>query len=46
MSIISTFVVPHPPLIIPKIGRGQEIKIEKTIEAYNNIAKKNCENST
>lgn len=43
MSIISTFVVPHPPLIIPKIGRGQEIKIEKTIESYDNIAKKIAE---
>ncbi len=43
MSIISTYVVPHPPLIIPKIGRGQEIKIEKTIKAYNEIAKKIAE---
>ncbi len=43
MSVISTFVVPHPPLIIPKIGRGQEIKIERTIESYNRIAKKIAE---
>lgn len=39
MSIKNTFIVPHPPLIIREIGRGQEIKIEKTIKAYNNIAK-------
>ncbi|MDD4779267.1 MAG: AmmeMemoRadiSam system protein A [Tissierellia bacterium] len=39
MSIITTYIVPHPPLIIPKIGRGQELKIEKTIKAYNYIAK-------
>ncbi|MBP1925359.1 AmmeMemoRadiSam system protein A/AmmeMemoRadiSam system protein B [Sedimentibacter acidaminivorans] len=43
MSIISTFIVPHPPLIIPKIGRGQEMKIEKTIKSYDNIAKKIAE---
>lgn len=43
MSIISTFVVPHPPLIIPKIGRGQEMKIEKTIDSYTKIAKRIAE---
>lgn len=37
MSIKNTFIVPHPPLIVPKIGRGQEIKIEKTIKAYDKI---------
>ena len=39
MSIKNTFIIPHPPLIIPRIGRGQEIKIEKTIEAYDKIGK-------
>ena len=39
MSLKNTFIVPHPPLIIPKIGRGQEIKIEKTTKAYDKIAK-------
>lgn len=43
MSIKNAFIVPHPPLIIPKIGRGQEIKIEKTIKAYDAIAKKIAE---
>lgn len=40
MSIISGFIVPHPPLIIPEIGGGQQIKIEKTIRAYEEIAKR------
>lgn len=40
MSILSTFIVPHPPLIIPEIGGGQQIKIEKTIKAYDEIAKR------
>lgn len=39
MSIINSFIVPHPPLIIPEIGRGEELKIQKTIDAYHNIAK-------
>ncbi len=39
MSIKNTFIVPHPPLIIPRIGRGQELKIEKTIKEYDKIAK-------
>ncbi len=43
MSIKNTFIVPHPPLIIPKIGRGQEIKIEKTVKAYDKAAKKIAE---
>ena len=43
MSIIETFIVPHPPLIIPKIGGGQEIKIQKTIDAYEKIARKIAE---
>lgn len=43
MSIISTYVVPHPPLIIPKIGRGQEILIEKTIKAFDDAAKEIAE---
>lgn len=43
MPIISTFIVPHPPLLIPKIGRGQEIKIEKTVKAYDEIAQKIAE---
>lgn len=38
--IKNTFIAPHPPLIIPRVGRGQEIKIEKTVKAYNKIAEK------
>ncbi|MDR1196917.1 MAG: AmmeMemoRadiSam system protein A [Candidatus Nomurabacteria bacterium] len=38
MSIISTYLVPHPPLIFPEIGRGEERKIEDTIKAYKKVA--------
>ena len=39
MAIVNSFIVPHPPLIIPEIGRGEERKIRKTIDAYHSIAK-------
>ena len=39
MTIVNSFIVPHPPLIIPEIGRGEERKIQKTIDAYHSIAK-------
>ena len=34
-----SFIVPHPPLILPEIGRGEERKIQKTIDSYREIAK-------
>ena len=40
MSIITTFIVPHPPLIIPDIGRGEESRIQDTINSYHEIAKR------
>src|SRR5690554_5609294 len=39
MGIVSTYIVPHPPLIIPDIGRGQEHGIADTIESFNKIAR-------
>lgn len=40
MSIKESYIVSHPPLIIPEIGRGEELKIQKTVEAYHNVAKR------
>lgn len=34
MSILGAFAVPHPPLIIPQVGRGREKEIQKTIDAF------------
>lgn len=39
MPIIKTYTVPHPPLIIPDIGKGGEEQIKKTTESYETIAK-------
>lgn len=38
MGILAGFMVPHPPLIIPDIGRGQEREIQNTIDAYRKAA--------
>lgn len=38
MSVIAGFMVPHPPMIIPEIGRGNEKQIEETIHAYEQVA--------
>ena len=39
MALVGGFIVPHPPLIIPQIGRGQEQKIQATIDGYHSIGK-------
>lgn len=38
MSILAAFVVPHPPLIIPEVGHGDERGIASTVSAYEKIA--------
>lgn len=40
MGIMAAFMVPHPPLIIPEVGRGQERGIQNTIDAYHAAAKR------
>lgn len=37
--ILKAYAVPHPPIILPEIGRGEERKIQTTIDAYHTIAK-------
>ena len=38
MSIAAGFMVPHPPMIVPDIGRGSEKEIQDTIDAYERVA--------
>ena len=40
MAIVGAIMVPHPPLIIPEVGRGQERGIQATIQAYHEAAKR------
>ena len=36
--MLAAYMVPHPPMIIPEIGRGSEAQIEETIVAYRRAA--------
>ncbi|NLM75457.1 MAG: AmmeMemoRadiSam system protein A [Clostridiaceae bacterium] len=38
-EILKAYMVPHPPVIVPEIGRGQENPAKSTIDAYEKIAK-------
>lgn len=40
MAVKGAVMVPHPPLIIPDVGRGQEKAIQATIDAYHEAVKK------
>ncbi len=40
MPILGAILVPHPPLILPAVGRGQEREIQSTIDAYHAAAKR------
>ncbi|MBH1941912.1 AmmeMemoRadiSam system protein A [Mobilitalea sibirica] len=43
MSLLGAFIVPHPPLIIPEVGKGEEKMVSKTIESYHKVAKQIAE---
>ncbi len=38
MPILGAFVVPHPPIILPEVGHGEEKDIQATTNAYNRVA--------
>jgi len=38
--ITGAFMVPHPPLIIPEIGRGEEKKIQATVDSYHETGRR------
>ncbi len=40
MGIKAAVMLPHPPLIVPEIGRGEEREIQKTIDAYTEAARR------
>lgn len=43
MTIAAAFIMPHPPVIIPEIGKGQEKDIQRTIDAYREAARQIAE---
>ena len=38
MPVLAAFMVPHPPMIVPEIGKGSEAQITETIRAYEQVA--------
>lgn len=40
MSVTGAFIVPHPPIILPEVGRGEEKKIINTDKAYREVARR------
>lgn len=38
MGILAAVMVPHPPLIVPEVGRGEEEKIKDTIRSFTKAA--------
>ena len=40
MPMLGAIIVPHPPLIIPTVGQGQEREVQITIDTYRAAAKR------
>jgi len=40
MTVCNAIIVPHPPIIIPAVGRGQERQVQATIDAYRAAAQR------
>jgi aromatic ring-opening dioxygenase LigB subunit len=38
-SILSAYILPHPPIMIPEIGGGREVEISSTINACKKVSK-------
>ncbi len=38
-EILKAYIVPHPPIIIPDIGKGEEASVSSTIKAYHKVGK-------
>ena len=40
MAVVAAMAVPHPPIILPEIGRGEENKIARTTAAYREVMRR------
>ena len=40
MALLAAYAVPHPPLIVPAVGAGQEAAIADTTAAYEEVARR------
>ena len=39
MPILAGYMVPHPPIAVSEIGRGEELKIQDTLDSFDAVAK-------
>jgi MEMO1 family protein len=39
MPLLACYLLPHPPILVPDIGKGEEQEAKKTIESYRKIAR-------
>ena len=40
MPILGAFILPHPPIILPEVGKGEEKKIQKTSDSFREVARR------
>ena len=38
MAVLAAYMVPHPPMIVPQVGKGSEEQVAETIRAYQEAA--------
>ena len=38
--LVGAFVLPHPPIILPEVGRGEERSLQKTTAAFREVAER------
>lgn len=38
--VLGAFIVPHPPILLPEVGRGEERRIQATADAYREAARR------
>lgn len=43
MGLLAAYAVPHPPLIVPAVGQGQEAAVADTTAAYEEVARRVAE---
>lgn len=43
MPILGAFAVPHPPIIVPGVGRGEESKARATVDAFHEVGRRIAE---
>lgn len=39
MPILAGYMVPHPPIAVREIGRGEELKIQDTLDSFDTVAR-------